>query len=110
MSQFHFPLNFKISLKVLRFGLDSHYARQAWFSEKSGLVSFLGQDQFKIKKILVVVSQFMNIWRVLLAIIFPPLAVLDKGCGSVLLVFVLSILGWIPGVIAALIILNNPNK
>nr|WP_240315502.1 YqaE/Pmp3 family membrane protein [Aquimarina longa] len=33
---------------------------------------------------------------------------LDKGCGSVLIVFLLTICGWIPGVIAALIILNNP--
>ncbi|MGB1270136.1 MAG: YqaE/Pmp3 family membrane protein [Flavobacteriaceae bacterium] len=52
----------------------------------------------------------MSIWRVLLSILFPPLAVLDKGCGSVIIVFILTCLGWIPGVIAALIILNNPNK
>jgi uncharacterized membrane protein YqaE (UPF0057 family) len=52
----------------------------------------------------------MSIWRVLLAILFPPLAVVDKGCGSILIVLILTILGWIPGVIAALIILNNPNK
>jgi uncharacterized membrane protein YqaE (UPF0057 family) len=52
----------------------------------------------------------MSIWRVLLSILFPPLAVLDKGCGSVVIVFILTCLGWIPGVIAALIILNNPNK
>lgn len=50
----------------------------------------------------------MSIWRVLLAILFPPLAVIDKGCGSVTLVFILTVCGWIPGVIAALIILNNP--
>lgn len=52
----------------------------------------------------------MSIWRVLLSILFPPLAVLDKGCGSIVIVFILTCLGWIPGVIAALIILNNPNK
>ena len=52
----------------------------------------------------------MNFWRVLLAILFPPLAVIGKGCGSVLIVFILTILGWVPGVIAALIILNNPNN
>ena len=52
----------------------------------------------------------MSIWRVLLSILFPPLAVFDKGCGSVIIVFILTCLGWIPGVIAALIILNNPNK
>ena len=52
----------------------------------------------------------MSIWRVLLAILFPPLAVIDKGCGSILIVLILTICGWIPGVIAALIILNNPKK
>jgi len=49
----------------------------------------------------------MSILRVILAIIFPPLAVVDKGCGSFIIVFILTILGWIPGVIAALIILNG---
>lgn len=52
----------------------------------------------------------MSIWRVLLAIIFPPLSVLDKGCGSILIVLLLTICGWIPGVIAALVILNNPDR
>ncbi|MFT5078706.1 MAG: uncharacterized membrane protein YqaE (UPF0057 family) [Planctomycetota bacterium] len=52
----------------------------------------------------------MSIWRVLLSILFPPLAVLDKGCGSIVLVTILTICGWIPGVIAALIILNNPKN
>jgi uncharacterized membrane protein YqaE (UPF0057 family) len=49
----------------------------------------------------------MNIFRVILAIIFPPLSVIDKGCGSVVIVFILTLCGWIPGVIAALIILNK---
>ncbi|MEM9687433.1 MAG: YqaE/Pmp3 family membrane protein [Bacteroidota bacterium] len=52
----------------------------------------------------------MSIWRVLLAIIFPPLSVLDKGCGSIVIVFILWLCGWVPGVIAALIILNNDNR
>ncbi len=52
----------------------------------------------------------MSIWRVLLSILFPPLAVLDKGCGSIVIVLILTICGWIPGVIAALIILNNPER
>ena len=52
----------------------------------------------------------MSIWRVILSIICPPLAVLDKGCGSILIVLLLSICGWVPGVVAALVILNNPNK
>jgi uncharacterized membrane protein YqaE (UPF0057 family) len=49
----------------------------------------------------------MSLLRVLLAIIFPPLSVIDKGCGSVFIVFLLTLAGWIPGVIAALIILNK---
>ncbi|MBQ8336980.1 MAG: YqaE/Pmp3 family membrane protein [Bacteroidaceae bacterium] len=49
----------------------------------------------------------MSLIRVLLSIIFPPLAVIDKGCGSLLIVFILTCCGWIPGVIAALVILNK---
>jgi uncharacterized membrane protein YqaE (UPF0057 family) len=49
----------------------------------------------------------MSIWRVLLCIIFPPLAVIDKGCGSFLIVFLLTLAGWIPGVIGALVINNK---
>ena len=45
--------------------------------------------------------------QVFLSIIFPPLAVLDKGCGSIAIVFILTCCGWVPGVIAALIILNK---
>ena len=49
----------------------------------------------------------MSLWRVILSIIFPPLAVYDKGCGSILIVLLLTCAGWIPGVIAALVILNK---
>ncbi|MCQ2298598.1 MAG: YqaE/Pmp3 family membrane protein [Bacteroidales bacterium] len=49
----------------------------------------------------------MSIWRVILAILFPPLAVIDRGCGSCLITFILTCCGWVPGVIAALIILNK---
>ena len=51
----------------------------------------------------------MSFWRVILAIIFPPLAVFDRGCGSVLITFLLTLCGWVPGVIAALVILNKQN-
>ncbi|MBQ8761254.1 MAG: YqaE/Pmp3 family membrane protein [Bacteroidales bacterium] len=49
----------------------------------------------------------MSLFRVILSIIFPPLAVIDCGCGSVLIVFLLTLCGWIPGVIGALVILNK---
>ncbi len=52
----------------------------------------------------------MGIFRVILCIICPPLAVLDKGCGSVLITFILWICGWVPGTIAALVIVNNPKR
>lgn len=43
----------------------------------------------------------------ILSILFPPLSVIDKGCGSIMIVFILTFFGWVPGVIAALVILNN---
>lgn len=49
----------------------------------------------------------MSLFRVILSILFPPLAVIDCGCGSVLIVFLLTLCGWIPGVIGALVILNK---
>ena len=49
----------------------------------------------------------MSLFRVLLAIFFPPLAVIDRGCGSVIIVFLLTLCGWVPGVIGALVILNK---
>ncbi|MBS5551388.1 MAG: YqaE/Pmp3 family membrane protein [Bacteroides sp.] len=52
----------------------------------------------------------MSILRVILAILFPPLAVIDQGCGSVLIVLILTLAGWVPGVIGALVILNKATK
>jgi len=49
----------------------------------------------------------MSLFRVILAIIFPPLAVIDKGFGSLIITFILTLCGWVPGVIAALVILNR---
>ena len=52
----------------------------------------------------------MSFLRVLLAILFPPFAVIDQGCGSLLIVFILTLCGWVPGVIAALVLLNNHGR
>ncbi len=49
----------------------------------------------------------MSLIRVLLSIFFPPLAVYDRGCGSMIIVFLLTCIGWVPGDIAALVILNK---
>ena len=41
----------------------------------------------------------MSVGRVLLAVFFPPLSVYDRGCGSMLIVFLLTCVGWVPGTI-----------
>lgn len=50
----------------------------------------------------------MSCLRAVLCIVMPPLAVIDKGCGSVLIVALLTAAGWVPGVLAAVVICNNP--
>lgn len=52
----------------------------------------------------------MSCLRAIICIIFPPLAVLDKGCGSVLLIGVLTLCGWIPGVIGAILICTRSTQ
>jgi uncharacterized membrane protein YqaE (UPF0057 family) len=49
----------------------------------------------------------MSCGRALVCIILPPLAVIDKGCGSILIVTLLTLVGWVPGVIAALVICSR---
>ncbi len=49
----------------------------------------------------------MSLLRVILAIIFPPLAVLDKGCGAIVIVFILSLVGWVPGVLGAILLARD---
>ncbi len=44
----------------------------------------------------------MGCGRAILCIIFPPLAVFDRGCGTILIVLALTLAGWIPGALAAL--------
>ena len=46
----------------------------------------------------------MGILRALVCIVLPPLAVVDKGCGMFLLVCVLTLCGWIPGIIGAMVV------
>ena len=41
--------------------------------------------------------------RLLLCFVLPPLAVIDKGTFPIFLTTVLTVLGWIPGVFAALL-------
>jgi uncharacterized membrane protein YqaE (UPF0057 family) len=44
----------------------------------------------------------MGCGRAVLCIVFPPLAVIDRGCGTVIIVAALTLAGWVPGAIAAL--------
>ena len=44
------------------------------------------------------------ILRYLLYLIFPPLAVVDKGCGTIMLVLLFTLFGWLPGAILAFLI------
>jgi uncharacterized membrane protein YqaE (UPF0057 family) len=46
----------------------------------------------------------MSLLRAILCIVFPPLAVIDKGCGSIIIVTLLTIAGWVPGVIGGIFI------
>lgn len=52
----------------------------------------------------------MGCGRVLLCVLLPPLAVLDQGCGTIVLVSILTLFGWVPGAIAALVVCNNQKK
>jgi uncharacterized membrane protein YqaE (UPF0057 family) len=55
-------------------------------------------------------DEAMGCGRAIVCILLPPLAVLDKGCGTILLVSVLTLVGWVPGVIAALIVCSKDSK
>ena len=46
----------------------------------------------------------MSIGRILVSILLPPLGVIDRGCGTFMIVLLMTLLGWLPGVIAALYI------
>jgi len=49
----------------------------------------------------------VSLGRVLLSLLLPTLSVYDRGCGSILIVGLLTCCGWVPGVIGALVILNK---
>jgi uncharacterized membrane protein YqaE (UPF0057 family) len=52
----------------------------------------------------------MSCGRVLLCIFLPPLAVLDRGCGTIIIVSLLTLFGWVPGAIAAIILGQEPQR
>lgn len=73
------------------------------------LQQLLKDDDIDIKKISKQINKFnnvssgMSLIKIVLALIFPPLAVMDKGCGTFFIICVLTCCGWLPGVIGALL-------
>lgn len=52
----------------------------------------------------------MDIRRLILAIILPPAAVMNKEAGTIMLTGLLTLLGWVPGVVAALVMIAQEQK
>jgi len=50
----------------------------------------------------------VNPLRAIVCCVCPPLAVLDKGAPAVIMTTVLTVLGWVPGVITALVLSSQP--
>ena len=55
-------------------------------------------------------EEYMSLFRVVIAIILPPLAVLDKGCGAILIVTLLTLAGWVPGVLGAILFSTHSHR
>lgn len=49
----------------------------------------------------------MDIRRLILAFILPPAAVMNKEAGTIMLTGLLTLWGWVPGVVAALIMISQ---
>ncbi|NTU52341.1 MAG: YqaE/Pmp3 family membrane protein [Chlorobiaceae bacterium] len=49
----------------------------------------------------------MDIRRLVLAFILPPAAIMNKEAGTIMLTGILTLWGWIPGVVAALIMISR---
>jgi uncharacterized membrane protein YqaE (UPF0057 family) len=49
----------------------------------------------------------MDIRRLTLAFIMPPAAVMNKEAGTIMLTGILTLWGWIPGVVAALYMISR---
>jgi uncharacterized membrane protein YqaE (UPF0057 family) len=52
----------------------------------------------------------MDIRRWVLAVILPPAAVMNKEAGTIMLTGILTLLGWLPGVAAALVMLIQEQR
>lgn len=52
----------------------------------------------------------MDIKRIILAFILPPAAVMNKEAGTIMLTGLLTLLGWVPGVVAALVMIAQETR
>ncbi|NTW62530.1 YqaE/Pmp3 family membrane protein [Chlorobium phaeobacteroides] len=52
----------------------------------------------------------MDIRRWILAFVLPPAAVMNKEAGTIMLTGILTLLGWVPGVTAAVIMLVQEQR
>ena len=62
-------------------------------------------------KVNITLIDFLKLFlRYILCVIFPPLAVIDQGCGSIFWVFIFTLFGWLPGCILAFyLVLSKKN-
>jgi uncharacterized membrane protein YqaE (UPF0057 family) len=49
----------------------------------------------------------MDIRRLILAFVLPPAAVMNKEAGTIMLTGILTLWGWVPGVVAALVMISQ---
>jgi len=49
----------------------------------------------------------MDIKRLMLAVVLPPAAVMNKEAGTIMLTGLLTVFGWVPGVVAALVMISR---
>ena len=49
----------------------------------------------------------MDIRRLILAVILPPAAIMNKEAGTIMLTGLLTLLGWLPGVVFALFLISQ---
>lgn len=52
----------------------------------------------------------MDIRRWILAFVLPPAAVMNKEAGTIMLTGILTLFGWIPGIVAALVMLAQESR
>ena len=52
----------------------------------------------------------MDYRRLILAFILPPAAVMNKEAGTIMLTGILTLWGWIPGVVAALVMISQEQR